>query len=144
MKLAIVRIRGRRNIAPKIRKTLEMLNLHRTNHCVVMEDSPSICGMLQLCKDYLTFGPIKEGTLFALMMKRGEKGRRMLSEIMEEGEISEAAKKVMHSEKLKNFSDCVFRLHPPSKGFRDIKKPMAQGGDLGWREDMDALIKRMM
>ncbi len=144
MKLAIVRVRGRRNMTPKIGRTLEMLNLHRTNQCVVMEDSPPIRGMLQLCKDYLAFGPISEGTLSALMKKRGEKGGRMLSEIMEEGEISEAAKKVMHGEKLENFSDRVFRLHPPRKGFRDIKRPVAQGGDLGWREDMDALVKRMM
>ncbi|HNT60408.1 MAG TPA: uL30 family ribosomal protein, partial [Candidatus Bilamarchaeaceae archaeon] len=98
MKLAIVRVRGRRNMTPKIGRTLEMLNLHRTNQCVVMEDSPPIRGMLQLCKDYLAFGPISEGTLSALMKKRGEKGGRMLSEIMEEGEISEAAKKVMHGE----------------------------------------------
>jgi large subunit ribosomal protein L30 len=144
MKFAIVRVRGRRNMTPKIGHTLEMLSLHRTNQCVVMEDSPSTRGMLQLCKDYVAFGPIKEETLAALLTKRGEKGGRMLSEVMEGAEISEAAKKIMHGEKVENFSDRVFRLHPPRKGFTDIKRPVAQGGDLGFREDMDSLVKRMM
>jgi len=144
MKLAIVRIRGRRNFEPKIKKTLEMLSLHRTNQCVLMDDSPSVLGMLQLCKDYVAFGPIKEDTLAALMAKRGEKGSRMLSEIMEAGDIKEAAKKIMHGEKVENFADRVFRLHPPRKGFDDIKRPVAQGGDLGFRKDMDSLVKRMM
>jgi len=144
MTIAIVRIRGRRSLDPNIKKTLEVLCLYRTNQCVIMEDTPSLRGMLQLCKDYVAFGPVKEETIAALMQKRGEKGSRMLSEIMEAGDIKEAAKKIMHGEKVENFADRVFRLHPPRKGFDDIKRPVAQGGDLGFRKDMDSLVKRMM
>ncbi|MEW5997071.1 MAG: uL30 family ribosomal protein [Candidatus Micrarchaeota archaeon] len=144
MTLAIIRIRGRRNLSPKIRKTLEMLSLHRTNQCVLMEDTPALRGMLQVCKDYAAFGPVSGPTVISLMKKRGEKGGRMLSEIMEAEEIEQAAGKVMHGERVDNFADRVFRLHPPRKGFRDIKKPASAGGDLGWRDDMDALVKRMM
>lgn len=144
MTIAVVRIRGRRNMSPKIKKTLEALCLHRTNQCVLAEDTPSLRGMLQLCKDYVAFGPVREETIAALMQKRGEKGGRMLSEVMEAQEIAQAAKKVAHGEKVANFADKVFRLHPPRKGFADIKKPASHGGDLGQREDMDDLIKRMM
>ncbi len=144
MKLAIVRIRGVRNMAPKVKRTMEMLSLHHTNQCVVKEDTPSIQGMLQLCKDYVAFGPINEETLSALLHKRGEKGGRMLSEVMEKDEISEAAKKIMHGANVDDFADKVFRLHPPRKGFRDIKRPTSQGGDLGRREDMDSLVRKMM
>ncbi len=144
MTMAIVRIRGRRSMDPNIRKTLEVLCLHRTNQCVLAEDTPSLRGMLQLCKDYVAFGPVKEETIAALMQKRGEKGSRMLSEIMESQEIAQAAKKVAHGEKMRNFADPVFRLHPPRKGFVDIKRPASQGGDLGPRGDMDDLIRRMM
>ena len=35
------------------------------------------------------------------------------------------------------------RLHPPRKGYKTIKKP-APEGDLGKREDMNLLLKRMM
>ena len=144
MKLAIIRIRGVRNMLPKVKDTLEMLALHRTNQCVVKDDTPSIRGMLQLCKDYVAFGPINEETLTALLRKRGEKGGRMLSEIMEKEEISEAAKKIMQGAKVDDFADKVFRLHPPRKGFRDIKRPASHGGDLGLRNDMDSLVRKMM
>ena len=144
MKLAIVRIRGRRSLSPKIKKTLQLLSLHRTNQCVLMEDTKSLRGMLQICKDYVAFGPLSEPTLVSLLSKRGEKGSRMLSEIMESEEIKQAANKIMHGEKLENFADPVFRLHPPRKGFTDIKMQAAEGGDLGPRNDMDSLLKRMM
>ena len=143
MKIAVVRIRGRRNVAPKIKRTMEMLNIERENHCVLVEDTPQNMGMLQLCKDYVTFGVVSEKTLYELLKKRGEKGSRMLREIMEEEEIKQVAKKIMHEEKVRNFVDPVFRLHPPRKGYKTIKRP-APEGDLGRREDMDSLLRKMM
>lgn len=143
MKIAVVRIRGRRKVSPKIKKTLELLNLSRTNNCVVIEDTPQHMGMINVCMGYVTFGAINEGTLFSLLRKRGEKGSRLLREIMEDEEIHSAAKKIMHEEKVRNFVDPVFRLHPPRKGYKAVKMA-APRGDLGRRETMDALIKRMM
>ena len=143
MKIAVVRIRGIRNIAPKTKRTMELLNIEKENNCVIIEDSPQNMGMVKKCKDYITYGPISEDTLFALLKKRGEKGSRMLREIMEDEEIKQVANKIMHEENVKNFIDPVFRLHPPRKGYKTIKKP-APEGDLGKREDMDSLIKRMM
>ena len=143
MKIAIVRIRGRRKVSPKIANTLRMLNLERNNNCVVIDDSPQNMGMVNVCRDYVAFGPLKEETLVALLNKRGEKGSRMLNEIMEDEEIKSAAKKIMHEEKLRTFVDPVFRLHPPRKGYKTVKKP-APEGDLGRRESMDSLLKRMM
>jgi large subunit ribosomal protein L30 len=143
MKIAVVRIMGRRKVSPKIKNTLRMLNLGRNNNCVVIEDSPQNMGMINVCRDYVAFGPLKEETLVALLTKRGEKGSRMLNEVMEDEEIKSAAKKVMHEEKLRNFVDPVFRLHPPRKGYKTVKKP-APEGDLGRRESMDSLLKRMM
>jgi large subunit ribosomal protein L30 len=143
MKIAVVRIRGIRNIAPKIRDTLRLMNLEKPNNCVVLEDTPQNMGMVQACKDYVTYGAISEKTLFELLRKRGEKGGRQLRQVMEEEEISQVAKKIMHEENVKNFVNPVFRLHPPRKGYKTIKKP-APEGDLGKREDMDSLLKRMM
>ena len=51
MKIAIVRVRGIRQIKPKIRKTLEMLRLNRPNHCVVVDDSKPMTGMLNVVRD---------------------------------------------------------------------------------------------
>ena len=143
MKIAVVRIRGRRNIAPKISHTMKLMNIERENNCIIVEDTPQNLGMIKLCKDYITYGPISEGTLFELLKKRGEKGGRLLREIMEDEEIKQVAQKIMHEENVRNFVDPVFRLHPPRKGYKTIKKP-APEGDLGKREDMDTLIKKMM
>ena len=143
MKIAVVRLRGIRNIAPKTKHTMKLLNIEKENNCVIIEDTPQNMGMLKRCKDYITYGVISEKTLFELLKKRGEKGSRMLREIMEEDEIKEVAKKVMHKENMRNFIDPVFRLHPPRKGYKTIKKP-APEGDLGPREDMNSLIKKMM
>ncbi|MBN2121461.1 50S ribosomal protein L30 [Candidatus Micrarchaeota archaeon] len=143
MKIAVVRIRGIRNISPKIKNTLKLMNLEKPNNCVVVEDSAQNMGMVQVCKDYITYGAVSEKTLFELLRKRGEKGGRQLREVMEEDEIAQVAKKIMHEENVKNFVNPVFRLHPPRKGYKTIKKP-APEGDLGKREDMDSLLKRMM
>jgi len=142
MKLAIIRVRGRRNMDPKIKMTLEMLNLHRIHHCVVVEDSPYTKGMLNLVKDYTTFGPITEEMLVYLLFKRGKKGAKRLSEISSKEEIAAIAKKLMAGAKVREFADRVFTLKPPSGGYKDIKQHYPRG-DLGARPDISALVKRM-
>lgn len=142
MKIAIVRVRGRRNISPKIKKTLEMLNLHRVNHCVLVEDSPYAKGMLNIVKDYVAFGPISEPALLRLIFKRGKKGAKRLSEAAKPAEIQEIARKLMSGAKVKEFMDPVFALKPPNSGYKDIKQPYPRG-DLGARPDMSGLIMRM-
>lgn len=142
MKIAIIRVRGRRNIDPKIKKTLEMLNLHRTNHCVVMDNSPYVKGMLKIVKDYTTFGPIDEVALARLLSKRGKKGSKRLSELFNEAEVKEIAKKIIGGAKVKDFVDPVFTLKPPSGGYKDIKQHYPRG-DLGERPNIAELLKRM-
>ncbi len=144
MKIAAVRIRGRRKLAPDITDTMNMMNLNRANHCVLVEDTPQNLGMLQKCKDYVAYGAVDGATVEGLLKKRGERGGKMLRDVMEGAEIKEAANKIMHGESVKNFADPVFRLHPPRKGYRDIKKPFGDGGELGKRDEMDSLIRRMM
>jgi large subunit ribosomal protein L30 len=34
-------------------------------------------------------------------------------------------------------------LHPPRKGHRGIKKTVTEGGELGFHEDIGALLKKM-
>lgn len=142
MKIAIIRVRGRRNLEPKIRKTLELLNLRRPNHCVLAEDSPYTSGMLNLVKDYVAFGPISEEAIAHLIAKRGRKGAKRLSEISKGAEMKEIAKKIAGGSRVRDFMDPVFTLKPPRKGWKDIKQPYPRG-DLGARADMSPLVKRM-
>ncbi|RJQ20782.1 50S ribosomal protein L30 [Candidatus Woesearchaeota archaeon] len=76
MKLAVVRVRGDVRLGHKVRATLEMLNLRKKNHCVVVEDTPIIRGMLQAVISYVTFGPVSDETVAALK-KKGEKVFRL-------------------------------------------------------------------
>jgi len=144
MKIAVVCIRGIRKIKPKIKKTLELLRLNRPNHCVVLEGSKQNIGMLGVVKDYVTFGEIDEETLFRLLYKRGRKGSKKLSGLLEKDRVNEAAKEVFGGKKkISDLADPVFMLHPPRKGFKDTKRAYPLG-DLGKRENMALLLRRMM
>ncbi len=143
MKLAILRIRGKRNVDPRIRRTLEMLRLTRPNHCVVIEDSPQNLGMLNIVKDYVAFGPIDETTLYSLLYKRGMKGSKRLRTVLDEQKLKEATDAILSGKKTIDFANPVFRLSPPSKGYKDIKRPFPEG-DLGRREDISALLRKMI
>ena len=72
MVFAVVRIRGSINIKPDIKKTLQLLSLTRSNHCVLLEENPVNKGMLQIVKDYVTWGEIEKEALSNLIKNRGK------------------------------------------------------------------------
>jgi len=143
-KLALIRVRGVRGLKPKTAKTLEYLRLTRPNHCVVVDDSKEIMGMVNIVKDYITFGPVDEDTIALLMKKRGTRGSKNLTEVASEDEIKAAAKEMAAGKKpAKDFVNPVFRLRPPRKGFKNTKLPFPEG-DLGKRDEVVSLLRRMM
>ncbi len=143
MKLAVIRIRGRRKMNPQISRTLELLRLERTNHCIVIDDSPQNLGMLRVVKDYVAFGPVDEEVIYRLLYKRGEKGSKPLRSALKEDDLKKAASEIFSGKKVSEFGDPVFRLRPPSRGYRNIKLAYPRG-DLGKRDDMSALLRRML
>lgn len=136
-RLAIIRIRGINSVRGDIEKTLTSLRLYRKNFCVVLSDSPSVKGMLQKAKDYITWGEVDEKTFTLLVEKRSEPyvGRTEDYHSRKFVEIK--------GKKLKPY----FRLHPPIGGFarKGIKKAASIGGVLGYRgEKINKLIQRMV
>ena len=122
IKLVAIRIRGETGIRKEIKDTLDMLRLYKKHTCVIVENTPSISGMLQKTKDFITWGELSQDVENELKTKRGEKDV--------EGN-------------LKPF----YRLHPPIGGFerKGIKKPFSVGGVLGNRkEKINDLIKKMI
>lgn len=71
-KIAIVRVRGTLKLSKPVVDTLKMLNLKKPNHCVVVELTPAIKGMLEKISHLVTWGPVDDKTLDALK-KRGDK-----------------------------------------------------------------------
>jgi large subunit ribosomal protein L30 len=130
-----------------------MLGLARVNHCVVVDDSSSYKGMLQKVKDFVTWGEIQPEALVALLRRRGrlsgdeEISDQFVKSHTQFGSIDGFAGAVCAGKAdLRNLPGLkrVFRLHPPKKGYRGIKRPFRNGGSLGYRgEGMGDLIIRM-
>jgi len=152
--LAVIRLRGIVGVPGDVEATLKMLRLHKVNHATLVEDTPSYRGMLLKASGYITYGEVNKETLTELLRKRGRlvgnkpvtdeyakklgfTGLEELAEALLEGRV-----KVKDLPGLKP----VFRLHPPSGGFkRSVKKPIGAGGELGYRgAEINELLKKMM
>ncbi len=114
--IAAIRVRGDVDVRRKTSNTLENLKLEKRNQCVIYKDDESIKGMLNLSKDYITYGKISEETIEKLSERKGEE--------------------IKHGDKI--------NLSPPKGGFKDTKKHVNQGGTLGERENMDKIIQKMV
>jgi large subunit ribosomal protein L30 len=71
MKIAVVRVRGQVHVRKEITHALRLLRLEKKNHCTVIEDQTHTKGMLEMIKNYATWGPVDDPTL-ALLKKRGK------------------------------------------------------------------------
>lgn len=153
-KLAVIRIRGSGGIKEEVKDTLEMLNLNKSNYCVIVDDNSSYRGMLKEAKEMLTWGPIKADVLEDLFLERGEfeGDGEVTDEKIDErtpyNSVSELVEAVSDGEyELKDVDGLkdVFRLHPPKKGYDSVKLSFEQGGAKGDRgEKINDLISRML
>lgn len=152
--LAVVRVRGIPNASRDVRETLEMLHLFRVSHTTLLDDRPAYIGMLRKAQHHITWGEISKDNV-ALLLK--EKGRLMGNkELTDEyaqkigyKTLDDLAEALYKAEvELKNLHDVkpVFRLHPPSKGYKGKTiKSYRMGGATGPRgEAINDLIKRMI
>ncbi len=154
-KLAVIQIRGAINVKKKVKDALKMLRLRKKHNCAIHDATPSVLGMLDVVKDYVTWGEIDKETLKLLLEKRGKLPR---SQPLTEQYIKEklnmtfdelAEKIISGGMKLKDIPGLrpVFKLKPPLYGFESggIKKPFSMGGALGYRKDkINDLVKRMV
>ena len=151
---AVIRVRGRTGVRKDIKDTLNILNLTRINHCVLIPDTPSYRGMLQKVTDYVTWGEINQETLEKLIRVRGKLygdkpiTDKYVKDTLGYGNISELAKALMEEKILyKDIPNVkpIFRLHPPLKGWEKTKRHFTEGGALGYRgENINELILRML
>jgi len=154
MAYAAIRIRGHVNVHPKIKKTLSLLKLTRANHCVVLPENKSTKGMLQIVKDYVTWGNITDETIVKLLKSRGKRAgdepltEDYLKDVTSYKNFQALAKDVAKNKvSLSSIPEIksVFRLHPPVKGFEGVKRSFTNKGALGYRaEEINNLIERML
>ena len=116
VKIAAILIRGLIGVRFDIKDTLKMLNLNKKHACAVFQTSPSILGMMNKCKDYITWGEINEETIKALDSRKTSKDNV--------------------------FKLCPPVGGFERKG---IKTPFSLGGAIGYRADkINSLINRMV
>lgn len=148
----VIRIRGTTGVKRGIADTLDMLRLNRISHAVLVDETDSYKGMLQKGKDYITWGEVNVETLAKIIAKRGRLvgDAHVTDEYLKENtdykSIEELANALIKGEvKAQDVGmKPVFRFHPPRKGYKGIRKPVTEGGSLGYRgEDINNLAIRM-
>jgi len=155
MTYAVVRVRGTVNIHPDIKKTLTLLNLTRVNHCVLIEEKPSSKGMLNVVKDYVTWGDnLDKDVLTNLIKKRGRLiGDKKITEdhiksSTSYSNIEKLSEAIINNKfKYKEIPNVkpVIRLNPPKKGYKGIKRSFKKKGSLGYRgKEINKLLDRMI
>jgi len=152
---AIIRVRSPTKVNVDIETTMKLLNLTRSNHCVIYQENAVIKGMLHKIRNMVTYGEITNETLKRMLVKRGfvynEKGK--LVKFKDHYKDEKKADKVIADliagkAKLNDLGiKPVFRLKPPTKGYdrKGIKKTFKEGGVLGYRADqINKLLIKMI
>ncbi len=152
--LAVLRLRGNVNIARELEYAFTLLHLPRKNHVTLLGNSPSNLGMLRKIKDYATWGEVSPTVIIQLLHQRGRlTGNQPVTDEVVEARLGYASiadlGTALHDlqvdlRRLSGFKP-VFRLHPPTGGFRgSITKPYPKG-ELGYRgEAINDLLVKMM
>ncbi len=150
---AVVLVRGQMSARSKVRETLVLLGFTRKNHCAVFPANETFNGMLNLCKDYITWGTISAPAVEQLLSKRGEiaDGKKLSDDYVSKNSKFKSIKELAAAiaEGKARVGDVkgarpVFRLSPPRSGFGQIKRPFPKGS-IGFRKDgMDELVLRMV
>jgi len=152
--IVAVKVRGTISAQREAIETLRMLHLTRTNHAVLIDNRPAFEGMLQRVQSYVTWGEVTKETVALMLQKRGRLvgDKKISDEYIQKIGFSSletladaiVACKVEHK-KLLNMQP-IFRLHPPSRGFKGkTKKNFRAGGEAGYRgEAINELVRRMV
>lgn len=150
----IIRLRGIHNVKPKIRDTLHYLRLNQVNHAVFLPETETTKGMLQVAKDYVTWGEVDEETLAEAIRTRGRLvGDKPVTDEhvktnTDYDSVDAMAKAIAAGEfRYQDLADVkpLLRLHPARKGLEGIKRNQQNGGALGYRgEGINELLRRMI
>jgi len=154
--LIAVRLRGQSASRREIKETFTSLRLLKRYHASIYYDTPPINGMLKRTKDYLTWGEAKPDIVRQILEKRAEIRRgkgstRDLAKALGYPSIHDLAEAVTKgtvplTTLWKTGIKPVFRLHPPTGGFKGtIRVSYKGGGELGYRGDaINDLLSRMV
>merc|ERR1711970_1476279 len=161
-KLAFVmRIRGINQVAPKVRKVLQLFRLRQINNGVFIKLNKATINMLRICEPQVAWGYPNLKSIKNLMYKRGFvkiDGRRIpltSNNLVEEnlgGKGLICIEDLVHEvftvgpnfQKATNFL-WPFKLNNPTGGWRKKTNHFVEGGDFGNREEqINVLLDKMI
>jgi large subunit ribosomal protein L30 len=151
---AVVQLRGEVDMTGETQDTLEMLNIHRVNHCALVPDTDAYRGMITKVNDYTAYGEPSQEVLETLIQKRGEPlegseeiDDEWVGDETDYDDVSDLAAALLDDETTLREQGLapVLRLHPPRGGHDGLKHPTMEGGQLGKHdtEQIDALLEAM-
>jgi large subunit ribosomal protein L30 len=150
---AVIRIGGRAETRKEKEDTMNMLRLKAVNNCVLLPETPDFKGMLENVRELVTYGEVEEKTLVDMLKKRLRlKGNKRVEEkelkaVTGYESFEQLAKALITGKmRLKDIDSVnpVFKLTPPSKGFKSTKEHYPRG-DLGYRgKEINNLLGRMI
>eukprot|EP00093_Oithona_nana_P010554 10554.XXX_321029_321825_1 [CDS] Oithona nana genome sequencing. len=161
-KLAFVmRIRGINQVAPKVRKVLQLFRLRQINNGVFIKLNKATINMLRICEPYITWGTPNLKSVRELIYKRGflkVEGKRtpITSNDLVESTLGRhgmiCVEDLIHEvftvgSNFKYVSNTLwpFKLNTPNGGWRKKTNHFVEGGDFGCREDkINALLRNMI
>nr|QBH74300.1 60S ribosomal protein L7 [Eurycantha calcarata] len=157
----VIRIRGVNQVAPKVRKVLQLFRLRQINNGVFIKLNKATINMLRICEPYVTWGIPNLKSVRELVYKRGfakikgqripitsneliEKKLRKMNIICVEDLIHEIFTVGSNFKYASNFL-WPFKLNTPTGGWRKKTNHYVEGGDFGNREDkINELLRRMV
>merc|ERR1712050_392641 len=161
-KLAFVmRIRGINQVAPKVRKVLQLFRLRQINNGVFVKLNKATINMLRICEPFITWGTPSLKAVRELIYKRGfvkKDGCRTAitsNDIIEEnlGRFGIICVEDLIHEIITvgpNFKYATnflwpFKLNTPTGGWRKKTNHFVEGGNFGNREDfINPLLHKMI
>merc|ERR1711997_1221886 len=156
-----MRIRGINQVAPKVKKVLQLFRLRQINNGVFIKLNKATINMLRICEPYITWGTPNIKSIREMIYKRGfikVDGKRIpitSNDLVEEtlgrhGII--CVEDMIHEiatvgPNFKYVSNCLWpvKLNTPTGGWRKKTNHFVEGGDFGCREDkINALLRKMV
>jgi large subunit ribosomal protein L30 len=154
--LVAIRIDGTPNVRPPEELTLNSLRMKTRFSTVLLRDNPSVRGMLQRIKDYVTWAEARKEDIELLLSNRARTTdglgltSKFLKKKSELAGVSELVSNLQSGKvtlaKLREMGiEPCFRLHPPRGGFpKSSKRPFTDSGELGFRKDgLHTLLVKM-
>jgi large subunit ribosomal protein L30 len=148
----IIRVRGTIHAQHDIRRTLDLLNLHRPNNATIVPERGEFKGMLARVQGYVTWGEAEPETVTELLKARGEVegggdlAESDLSRVTGSKDLGELTRSVLEGglSRARGMKP-IFRLKAPKGGWRSTKKPFSLGGALGYRgRAINDLARKML